>query len=50
MTTFTTEDREEAEKKDNCDENLIPVPFFGYIDINVNNDDKKIEIKKTFEF
>jgi len=52
MTTFTTEDREQAEKE--------PVPFFGHIDLSktdeeiwhfsMQNGETKVEIKKTWEF
>ena len=52
MTTFTTEDRKEAEKE--------PIPFFGHADLaktdeeiwqfSFQNNETKIEIKKTWEF
>lgn len=52
MTTFTTEDRKEAEKE--------PIPFAGHADLSkkdeevwhfsVQDGETKIEIKKTWEF
>ena len=54
MTTFTTEDRVQAEKE--------PIPFGGLADLSkkdeeiwhfsmdVTNSETKIEIKKTWEF
>jgi len=51
MTTFTTEDREKAEKPEiEWEEAKEPIPFAGMIDVNISRDEKEIVIKKTWEF
>ena len=52
MTTFTTSDREEAQKKlkQDWESQKEPIPFAGLVDLEITNDEQKIQITKTWEF
>jgi len=59
MTTWTLSELENNTKVNNNDCPVVvvdsgasvePIPFAGMVDLSITNDEKKIEIKKTWGF
>ena len=48
MTTFTSEDRKAVQKE--LESKKEPIPFAGLVDLEITNDEQKIQITKTWEF
>ena len=52
MTTFTSEDRQAVQKEleKEWESKKEPIPFAGLVDLEITNNEQKIEIVKKWKF